>query len=174
MTSTTRQLKEVREQVERLCEDLARTGRDQSEREPLIADQAAERALSGVHELFFHEDRYPDLPGGVEVPEGWASEPFARFAMYRDAGDSSVGVPGRSYWAMTEDQKGTVFFNMTKEMLNMHAFLRASATALRMAAEGTAPVEHLQTLAIKVEAFAQTVSLKAPRDSTAVGVTLAD
>jgi hypothetical protein len=49
MTSTTRQLKEVREQVERLCEDLARTGRDQSEREPLLADQAAERALSGVH-----------------------------------------------------------------------------------------------------------------------------
>jgi hypothetical protein len=160
MTSTTRQLKEVREQVERLCEDLARTGRDQSEREPLLADQAAERTLSGVHELFFHEDRYPDLPGGVEVPEGWASEPFARFAMYRDAGDSSVGVPARSYWAMTEDQKGTVLFSMAKEMLTMHALLCTSANTLRKAATGAVAVEDLRALATEVEAFTQTASLQ--------------
>jgi hypothetical protein len=174
MTSTTRQLKEVREQVERLCEDLARTGRDQSERESLIADQAAKRALAGVHELFFHEDRYPDLPGGVEVPDEWTSEPFARFAVYRDAGDSSVGVPGRSYWAMTEDQTGTVLFNMAKEMLTMNALLRKSANTLRMAAEGTASAKEMQTLANEVEAFTRSASLQPPANYAVKGASLAE
>src|SRR5690606_30947768 len=35
-----------------------------------------------------------------------------RFFMLDDAGDSSVGFPARSYWALTEDQSGTVLSDL--------------------------------------------------------------
>jgi hypothetical protein len=75
---------------------------------------------------------------------------------------------------MTEDQRGTVLFNMAKEMLTMHALLRKSANTLRMAAEGTASAKEMQTLANELEAFTQSASLQAPANYAVKGASLAE
>jgi hypothetical protein len=56
-------------------------------------------ARSGEHELF------PDENCPLDGIEG--DKPFCRFHFYADNGDSSVGEPGRAYWALSADQNGT-------------------------------------------------------------------
>jgi hypothetical protein len=57
------------------------------------------RAREGVHELFANEE-YP-----LDGLEG--DKPFCRFEYFADGGDDSVGIPGRAYWALAQDQSGT-------------------------------------------------------------------
>jgi hypothetical protein len=56
-------------------------------------------ARSGEHELF-PDENYP-----IDALEG--DKPLCRFHFFTDSGDSSVGEPGRSYWALSADQSGT-------------------------------------------------------------------
>jgi hypothetical protein len=56
-------------------------------------------ARRGVHELLANEEHPLD---GVD-----GDKPFCRFHFYSDSGDSSVGEPGRAYWALSADQSGT-------------------------------------------------------------------
>ncbi|MFZ6871130.1 dATP/dGTP pyrophosphohydrolase domain-containing protein [Undibacterium sp. Di27W] len=56
-------------------------------------------ARDGPHKLFVHEDSDLDgLEGDV---------PFCHFYFYSDSGDSSVGIPARHYWALSDDQTST-------------------------------------------------------------------
>ena len=164
MSSAENQLKEVKAQLENLAATLAQTRQDQAEREPFIADQAVERALGGVHELFFHEDVYPNLPANVVPPDDWAGLPFARFAMYRDSGDNSVGIPSRSYWALGEDQSGTALVGIVEQMLRMHALLRESAKQLRLAGNNEAKSDDLHQTAEVIEKLVYEAPVQSPEN----------
>jgi hypothetical protein len=63
-------------------------------------------ALRGVHELFVHEDGCGALPPDSPLQDG--DKPFCRFTWYSDSGDEHVGIPWRSYWALDDNQTGTV------------------------------------------------------------------
>lgn len=163
MTRPDKQLREVRAEVEAVYATLAH-GRnvrhEQAERDALIVDQAVGRALSGTHEVFVHEDRFPDLPGGMEMPDEWASVPFARFAMFEDSGDRSVGIPSRNYWALAENQQGTALHQMAGEMMAMHAKLQEVARVLRSTTVTTLTSFELQRTAEDIEALLDTTSLQ--------------
>lgn len=164
MTKPDKQLREVRAEVEAVCATLAHNRNvqhEQAERDALIVDQAVGRALGGTHEVFVHEDRFPDLPGGVEMPDEWASVPFARFAIFEDSGDSSVGIPSRSYWALAENQQGTALQRMAGEMLAMHAKLQEVARTLRATTVTSLTAVELQRTAEDIEALLETTSLRA-------------
>lgn len=63
-------------------------------------------ALRGVHELFVHEAGCAALPPDSPLQDG--DKPFCRFTWYSDSGDAHVGIPWRSYWALDDNQTGTV------------------------------------------------------------------
>jgi hypothetical protein len=155
MSSIENQLFAVKEELQQVTEDLARATRDRAESEPLIADRAAENAVSGMQELFVHEDHSPRLPGNIETPDDWASLPFARFAMLQDHGDSSVGIPARRYWALAEDQTGTAFERIASQMLSMHATLLKAGELLREVAAGKADTTAAGRLATTIDELTQ-------------------
>ncbi|MFZ2999350.1 MAG: dATP/dGTP pyrophosphohydrolase domain-containing protein [Undibacterium umbellatum] len=62
-------------------------------------ESALEAARNCPHSLFVHEDSsLVGLEGNV---------PFCHFYFYSDSGDSSVDIPPRGYWALSDDQTGT-------------------------------------------------------------------
>lgn len=61
-----------------------------------------------VHELFSEPDNGPDIPD-------WYDRPFARFTRYIDMGDDSVGIGSQYFWALAQDQSGTVVGDMIKK-----------------------------------------------------------
>ncbi len=67
-------------------------------------------ALQGVHELFVHEDGCSALPPDSPLQE--EGKPFCRFNWYSDSGDTQVGIPWRSYWALDDNQTGTVLADL--------------------------------------------------------------
>ncbi|MBC8741830.1 hypothetical protein F6X40_35365 [Paraburkholderia sp. UCT31] len=79
---------------------------DVAERLAFAADDGARAALAGVHELYVHEDGCAGLPPDSVLQEG--DKPLCRFVWTSDSGDMSAGIQPRAYWALADDQSGTV------------------------------------------------------------------
>jgi hypothetical protein len=67
------------------------------------------RAVEGVHELFTHDS------GTDGTPDHWADKPICRFVRVSERGDASVGIPDADYWALADDQSGTVLAEIIKD-----------------------------------------------------------
>ncbi|WP_257806978.1 helix-turn-helix domain-containing protein [Burkholderia glumae] len=83
---------------------------DAGEADALKIDVAIQAALAGNHDLFVHEDGCAALPSDHPFQAG--DKPLCRFAWFEDAGDPSVGIPARSYFALTDDQAGTALADL--------------------------------------------------------------
>ncbi|MGC8213265.1 hypothetical protein [Ralstonia pseudosolanacearum] len=88
-------------------------------------------ALHGVHELFVHEEGCCAFPPDSTLQDG--TKPFCRFGWYSDSGDEPVGIPWRSYWALDDNQTGTVLAELIASLsaprLTVEIGARASANA---------------------------------------------
>lgn len=80
--------------------------------EAMLEDCAAKKALSGTHELHLNEN----IDHGIED----ADKPLCRFFMYRDSGDSGAGLPSRQYWALAEDQTGTILADLITQAAELN------------------------------------------------------
>ncbi|BBB61191.1 hypothetical protein UNDKW_2918 [Undibacterium sp. KW1] len=86
-------------------------------------ESGLDAARNGPHTLFVHEDSDLDgLEGDV---------PLCHFYFYSDSGDSSVGIPARHYWALSDDQTGTELERILKQLHQKEADLKQQKSAMR-------------------------------------------
>ncbi|MDC6180061.1 hypothetical protein [Ralstonia solanacearum] len=90
-------------------------------------------ALRGVHELFVHEDGCGALPPDSPLQDG--DKPFCRFTWYSDSGDAHVGIPWRSYWALDDNQAGTVLAELIASLTGPRPTAESGALAAAAASE---------------------------------------